>query len=182
MKKRQLRVLLSGTFAATALALAVGVGAQTPPPASSAPAAKSPKPAPAAPVAPMPGHDKHSAAGAQHGGDMNAECKAMMVKKQEMHEKMQAMDDSLDKLVAEMNFAKGSNAIDAMEKPMAAVINELVAQRKATRTMMMEMQHEMMGHMGHHAGMNGSKGGMECPMMKMDHTSSPMSGEMKPKP
>ncbi len=189
MKNHRLRILLSGSFAATVLAVAVG--AQAPPPASSAPAVKSAKPAPVAPMAPMapvasqapmPGHDKHSAAGAQHEGDMGAECKAMMVKKQEMHEKMQAMDASLDKLVEEMNFAKQSKAVGAMDKPMAAVINELVSQRKAARAMMMETQHGMMGHMGHHAKMDGSGGGMECPMMKMDHASAPMTGEMKPKP
>jgi hypothetical protein len=43
-----------------------------------------------------------------------------------------------------MNAAKGSTKVGAMEKPMAAVINELVAQRKAFHSMMMEMQPAMM--------------------------------------
>ena len=83
---------------------------------------------------------------------MKAECEAMMAKKQEMQDKLQAMDATLDKLVAEMNAAKGSKEVDAMEKPMAAVLNELVAQRKALRSMMMEMQPAMMAaHDASHA-------------------------------
>ena len=74
----------------------------------------------------------------------------MMAKKEEMQDKLKAMDATLDKLVAEMNAAKRSKEVDAMEKPMAAVINELVAQRKAFRSMMMEMQPAMMEHMMHH--------------------------------
>jgi hypothetical protein len=77
-----------------------------------------------------------------------------------MHAKMQAMDATLDRLVAEMNAAKGS-----MEKPIAAVINELVAQRKAAHAMMEEMEPAMMAHMAGHMEGHGMKGAM-CPMMK----------------
>lgn len=143
MKKNYLKVLVPGIFAAAALTLALGVGAQTTPP---------------------PGHHKGSAADGKHGADMKAECQAMMAKKQEMHDQMKAKDAALDKLVAEMNAAKG----DAMAKSMAAVINELVAQRKASHSMMMDMQPAMMGHMMQHGDMQGSKGAMECPMMKTD--------------
>jgi hypothetical protein len=100
----------------------------------------------------------------------------MMAKKQAMHDKFLAMDATLDKLVAEMNAAKASSAPDAMERPMAAVLNELVAQRKAAMAMMMEMQPEMMAHMMHHAGMHGMHGmhgAMECPMMKTDVAPEP---------
>jgi len=160
MKMNHLKVLVPGIIAATTLALALTAGAQTPP-ASETPAAKSPQ------ASHTVVHHKHRAAGAKRAADMKAECEAMMAKKEEMQAKVQAMDTTLDNLVAEMNAAKGSKEPDAMEKPMAAVINELVAQRKAMHSMMMEMQPEMMGHMAHHMRMQGAKGSMECPMMKM---------------
>lgn len=146
MKRKHLTVLVPGIFAAAALTLAVGVGAQTSPHAGHTQAAKSPE------AAPM----------ADSKADMKADCKAMMAKKDEMQVKLQEMDVALDKLVAEMNAAKA----DAMEKPMAAVINELVAQRKASHAMKKEMDAEMMGHMD----MHGTKGKMECPMMKAGMT------------
>jgi hypothetical protein len=101
---------------------------------------------------------------------MKAECQAMMAKHQEMQDKLKAMDIELDKLVAVMNAAKSSKEADALEKPMAAVINELVVQRKAFLSMMMEMQPAMMTHMAHHMQMHGTKGSMECPMMKHGHS------------
>jgi hypothetical protein len=158
MKTQRFKVLVPAIFAAAALALAVSVGAQTPTPAPS-PTAKTPQ------AAPMTGHHKGSAAATKQHADMKAECQGMMAKKQEMQDKLQAMDVALDKLVADMNAAKASKDVDALEKPMAAVINELVAQRKASHSMMMEMQPAMMAHMMHH--MHGTKGAMECPMMKM---------------
>lgn len=124
----------------------------------------------------MAGHQMGGAATAAPATDMKAECQAMMAKKQEMQAKQQAMDVRLDKLVAEMNAAKSSKE---MEKPMAAVLNELVAQRKAFRSAMMEMQPEMMAHMMRHMEMQGMKGSMGCPMMSMDHHSMP--GGKQPK-
>ena len=120
MKPRYFKVLVPGIFAATALALAVSAGAQTPPPAAPPQATKSPQ------AATMTGHHKGSAATAEHDADMKTmktQCEAMMATKQEMQDKRQAMDATLDKLVAEMNAAKGSKEVDALEKPMAAVIN-----------------------------------------------------------
>jgi hypothetical protein len=175
MNSYHLKVLAPGIFAATALALAVSAGAQTPPPPGPAPADKSPQ------AASMTGHHKDSAATAKHHADMKAECQAMMAKKQEMQDKVQAMDGALDKLVAEMNAAKGSKEVDALERPMAAVINELVAQRKALRSMMMEMQPAMMSHMAHHMQMHGAKGAMECPMMKTGNAPEPKAEEKTPK-
>ncbi len=55
---------------------------------------------------------------------------------------------------------------------MAAVLDELVAQRKALRSMMMEMQPAMMAHMAHHVQMHGAKGAMDCPMMKKGNVST----------
>jgi hypothetical protein len=176
MKTRHLRFLIPGIFAATALALAPSAGAQTPPPPPGpTPAATSPH------TASIHGHHKARAAKATHDADMKAECQAMMAKKQEMHDKLQAMDGTLDKLVAEMNAAKGSKEVDALEKPMAAVINELVTQRKASRSMMMEMQPAMMAHMTHHMQMHGAKSAMECPMMKTGNAPEPKAEEPTPK-
>ncbi len=167
MKMPRLKVLVPGMFAAFAFALAVSVGAQTPTPPAPSPAAKTPQ------SAPMTGHQKQSAATAKHAADMKAECEAMMAKKQEMQARLQAMNAELDRLVTDMNAAKGSKEAGAMEKPMAAVINELVAQRRAFLSMMMEMQPGMMTHMMHHMHMPGAKGAMECPMMRTGNAPEP---------
>ncbi len=103
----------------------------------------------------------------------------MMARKQEMQDKLRATDATLDKLVAEMNAAKGSKQVDATVNSMAAVLNELVAQRKASRSMM-EAQPAMMGHMMRHMGMQGPKGPMECPMMKTGNAPEPAADEKKP--
>jgi hypothetical protein len=173
MRKHPILALVTGLSAALALTLVVGAGAQMTPPASAPPAAKTPQ------AAPIQGQ---GAPGAPHDAAMKADCEAMMAKHRAMAEKMKAQDATLDALVAEMNAAKTSKAPDAMEKPMAAVLGELVAQRKAQRAMMMEMQPEMMGHMSRHMGMkmHGEMAGMDCPMMKAD-AAAPMAMEKKPK-
>jgi predicted CoA-binding protein len=91
---------------------------------------------------------------------------SMMAHHKEMMAKMEAMDSRLDDLVKKMNAAKGGRKADAV----AAVVNELVAQRKQMREQMMAMQPEMMKHMMEHMRMGMMKG-MEdsmakCPMMK----------------
>ncbi len=122
--------------------------------------------------------------GHHHRDGMMAECQAMMAKKQDMQAKIEAMDATLDKLVADMNAAGALNKVDAMEKPIAAVVTELVAQRKAMRTMMMEMEPAMMMHMGHHMGPHDAKGARhsmsECPMMKKDGTAPKAAEPEKP--
>jgi Skp family chaperone for outer membrane proteins len=153
MNTPHVKMFVPGVVAATALALSLSAGAQTPAPAT-------------APAAPATGHHMGHSTRAAHHPDMKKECEAMMARHQEMQEKLQEMDATLDKLVAEMNAARDSKAADAMERPMAAVLNELVAQRKASRTLMMDMQHGSMEHMSHHGQMHGTKGAMECPMMK----------------
>jgi hypothetical protein len=168
MKNHRLKVLVPGLVAAAALALAVGVGAQTTPPSGSAPAGKTP-------AAPMASHHKHHMAGGQHEADMQAECEAMLAKHHALQAKLEAMDTELDKLVAEMNAAKG----DALEKHVVAVINELVAQRKASRALMTEMQPEMMAHMMHHRDMHGTKDSMKCPL-KMGNAPEPKAEQKKP--
>ena len=91
---------------------------------------------------------------------------SMMARHTEMMAKMEAMNARLDDLVKKMNAATGSKKTDAV----AAVINELVAQRKQMQAQMMAMQPEMMKHMMGHLRMGMMKG-MEdamskCPMMK----------------
>lgn len=91
---------------------------------------------------------------------------SMMAHHKEMMAKMDAMDARIDELVKSMNAVKGSKKPDAV----AAVINEMVAQRKQMREQMMAMQPEMMKHMMAHMRMGMMKG-MEdamakCPMMK----------------
>jgi hypothetical protein len=74
---------------------------------------------------------------------------------------MKAADEKLDALVAKMNGAKGNAKVDAM----AAVVNELVAQRKMMRGQM--MQCPMMGQ-----GMKGG-GMMGKPDAKPDAKPAP---------
>lgn len=106
---------------------------------------------------------QHPAAGGEQAAPMSMDCQSMM---KEMHGSSQAMDDRLQQLIDEMNKAKGSAKVDRM----AAVINELVTQRKQMREQMMTMMPKMMGHMSEHmksgmmSGMSKSMDG--CPMMK----------------
>lgn len=173
MKKYHLSILAQGIFAAAAITLALGLSAQTTPAPAPTAAPKSPH------TTPMSGHPKDAATAVKHEADMKTECEAMMAKKKEMQDKCKTMDETLDKLVAEMNAAKLSKDDDALEKPMAAVITELVAQHKAQHAMMMEMQPEMMKHMMHHMHMHGTKGAMECSMMKTEKAAEAKAAEKK---
>jgi hypothetical protein len=89
-----------------------------------------------------------------------------MAHHKEMMATMETMDARLDELVKKMNAATGSRKADAV----AAVVNELVAQRKQMREHMMAMQPKMMKHMMEHMQtgmMKGMADSMsECPMMK----------------
>ena len=93
--------------------------------------------------------------------DMAAKCQAMMADHDKMMAEMKTADQRLDDLVAKMNAASGMEKADAT----AAVVSEMVTQRKAMRDGMMKMQQEMMGHMMEH--MQAGKDSMAmCPMMK----------------
>jgi len=92
---------------------------------------------------------------------MMVHCREMMQKKDQMQSDMNTMDAKLDGLVATMNAATGSDKADAT----AAVVSELVMQRKVQRQKMTSMQSEMMQHMMQHMQM-GKKSMMMCPMMK----------------
>ncbi len=64
---------------------------------------------------------------------------AMMMNHERMMQQVQAADARMDRLVGEMNRATGQKKVEAM----AAVINELVAQRKQMRSHMMQMMERM---------------------------------------
>jgi len=104
---------------------------------------------------------------------MMPDCAAMMQQHEAMQKHMAEMNANLQTLVDEMNKAKGSAKIDKM----AAVINEMVAQRTMMQKQMMDMQPKMMEHMMAHMqsgmmkGMADSMSG--CPMMKGSETSTP---------
>ena len=74
---------------------------------------------------------------------------------------LKAADARLDDLVGKMNAASAAEKAAAT----AAVVNEMVTQRRSMRDGMMKRQHAMMAHMMGH--MNAGKDSMAmCPMMK----------------
>lgn len=92
---------------------------------------------------------------------MVPKCQAMMAGHEKMMAEMKAADQGLDGLVATMNTASGAEKTTAT----AAVVTEMVAQRRTMRDGMMKMQEGMMGHMMEH--MQEGKDSMAmCPMMK----------------
>lgn len=102
------------------------------------------------------------------------QARSMMAEREKMMATMQAMDQQLDELVAQMNSATGTAKVDAI----ASVLTALVEQRQTMRSGMMGMQSQMMGHMMQHmmsmqGGMMGTGGAgmkgmnmMSCPMMQ----------------
>lgn len=147
-------------------------------------------------------HGPAAAPGTPDGGHhqmMMERCKEMMAKREQAMAEMKAMDAKVDEKIAAMNAAKGDQKVAAM----AAVINEMAAQRQMMREKM-EAKHQgamcpMMGGpggmMGGHGGMMGGHGGMMghkmdgqgkgmgcCPMMqKMDH-GAPATAPAAPAP
>ena len=101
-------------------------------------------------------------------------CQAMM---EQMQASDKAMDDRLQPLIDDMNKARGSAKVDRM----AAVINELVSQRKQMRENMKAMMPKMMGHMMQHMQSGMAKGMAEemktCPMMQMKAEEPPAKAE-----
>ena len=92
---------------------------------------------------------------------MESKCQAMMAEKNKMMADMKAADQRLDDLVATMNTASGMDKMAAT----AAVVSEMVTQRRTMRDGMMKMQEDMMSHMMEH--MQAGKESMAmCPMMK----------------
>lgn len=95
---------------------------------------------------------------------MPPQCQQMMERHQAMMQRHKEMDAELDRLVERMQSARGDEKIDAT----AAVVAELVTQRREMHDSMMGMCSGMMGHMmSGMEGMEGHQGGMKsCPMMK----------------
>lgn len=168
--KLALKTLIPGAL--LTLAFAVGAGAQASAATPAVPVAKGTEAAPA-PAHAQDVHHRSVAVDAKREAEMKAECAAMATRRQEMQDKVAAMDAKLDKLVLEMNATKDSKAVDAMEKPMAALLTELVAQRKEMHSMMVEMQPAMMDHMMRHGHMAGMRSGVDCPMMKIGQGTAP---------
>jgi hypothetical protein len=117
-------------------------------PGRSAQALQNPQPAPQQPTKPST--------------DMSSKCQAMMAEHDKMGVDMKAADQRLDGLVAKMNAASGQAKGDAT----AAVVTEMVAQRKMMRDRMIKMQDGMMSHMGEHM-QAGKESLATCPMMRM---------------
>ena len=93
--------------------------------------------------------------------DMAAKCQAMMADHEKLMKEIKAADQRLDDLVTKMNAASGTEKVDAT----AAVVNEMVTQRRTMRDGMMKVEGGMMGHMMEH--MQAGKDSMAvCPMMK----------------
>lgn len=105
------------------------------------------QPTPPPPAAPAPKMEMPGAMGTMGEDKMD---EAMMARHHEMMARMEAMDAKLDDLVKKMDAARGSKKADAV----AAVVSELVRQRKEMREHMSAMQPEMKHDM------------MDCPMMK----------------
>lgn len=108
-----------------------------------------------------PAHQHPATRAAAPPADMAAKCQAMMADQEKMMAEIKAADLRLDDLVGKMNAASGTEKAAAT----AAVVNEMVTQRRSMRDGMMKMQHGMMAHMMGH--MNAGKDSMAmCPMMK----------------
>ncbi|MBN1423685.1 hypothetical protein JXA88_03930 [Candidatus Fermentibacteria bacterium] len=109
--------------------------------------------------------------GDQHERGMGAECQAMMAKIQEVKARLQVMGATLVKLVAEMNTAGATQKAGAVEKPVAAVINELAVQRMDMRSTMMGMHAVMRAHAMRHVNSRTTTGAtqvmFDCPLVKM---------------
>ena len=93
-------------------------------------------------------------------------CQGMMQGMQKMPAALKAMDDRLAPLVAEMNKAAGSEKVDRM----AAVLNEMTAQRKQMHDQVAGMMSGMMG---------GAGGGMSCAMPKDSAPAQPAKSEKR---
>ncbi len=101
-------------------------------------------------------------AGKAGAATMTVDCQQMAQDHQKMMDEMKAMDARLDTLVQQMNSATGPAKVDAT----AAVVNEMVTQRKTMREGMEGMQSKMMVHMMEHIQAGGTDSLKKCPMMQ----------------
>lgn len=112
--------------------------------------------------APLPvKHETADKAKAKADADMTARCQAMRADREKKMAEMTASDARLDALVAAMNAAPAADKANAT----AAVVTEMVAQRRSMRTSLDRMQHGAIGHMMEH--LHGDKARMEhCPLIR----------------
>lgn len=122
----------------------------------------------------MDDHPHHHHGMTQDHGAMMKDCQAMMAERKQMHERMQAMDAKLGDMVDQMQEASGEDKTEAL----AAIVAELVTQRRQMHQKMWGHQAHMMQHMTTHmqAMHSGMMEGMEgCPMMQaMAQSDEPM--------
>ncbi len=104
----------------------------------------------------------HGQTAQEDSGDSSPRCDMMKKKQEKMMAKCKAMDSKLDELAAAMNSATGQEKIEAM----AALLNELVAQRKAMHSMMHTMMGKKMGMMSSSGEGMSKDGKSKCNMMK----------------
>lgn len=108
-----------------------------------------------------PEHQHAATDQAKAASGMAAKDHAMMAEREKMMAEMKAADQRLDGLVAKMNTASGAEKTTAT----AAVVTEMVAQRRTMGDGMLKRQEGMMAHMMEH--MQEGKDSMAmCPMMK----------------
>ena len=113
-------------------------------------------------AAQTPQEHQHAAADqAKPPSGMEANSQAMMAEREKMMTGMKAADQRLDELVAKMNTASGMEKMTAT----AAVVTEMVTQRRTMRDGMMKMHEGMMSHMMEHMQAGTASMAM-CPMMK----------------
>jgi hypothetical protein len=100
------------------------------------------------------------------GGPTTGHCRRVMAMRDQMMSEMKGMDASVDQKLAAMNAAKGNAKVEAA----AAVINEVVSQRKQIMASMKSMQDQMIAHMSGHLARSGSsamrQSMAQCPLMK----------------
>jgi hypothetical protein len=106
-------------------------------------------------------HQQHATAQVKPAPGMDAKCQAMMGEREKMMSAMKAADQRLDDLVVKMNNASGMEKMAAT----AAVVSEMVTERRTMRDGMMKMQQGMMSHMMEHM-QAGTDSMAMCPMMK----------------
>ena len=94
--------------------------------------------------------------------EMSKKCKTMMAEREGMMTHMKAMEATLDQRVATMRVADRDHKLGAM----SAVIEEMVAQRKAMGEMNESMSGQMMAHMMEHMHPDAAASMAKCPMMK----------------
>ncbi|MBZ0110901.1 MAG: hypothetical protein K8J08_00430 [Thermoanaerobaculia bacterium] len=113
--------------------------------------------------------------------DGMANCKAMMADREQMMQASQAGDEKLEELLGSIRSASGDAKVDAIQ----ATLEELIAQRRASATMMMKHHPSMMeGHASMMGGMpHPSEDGMAmCPMMKKMVSEDEMMSDGKETP